>query len=196
MRRSTAPAAQAKSAVATFEKKAPLHKMLQKMSLSFTNNSTSTTKQSIKTDTLVFGGLLEYHITPQNPIPLIVSECIATIEQKGLKVKGIYRLSGQLQEVKALKLAFRENGPVDLSSNDIHAVTGVLKRALISFGLISLSARIAHSFDSTRTVPQFHFAAHHHRVPGKVDCTERPAGNCTSSALKSTCSLGTAFLQH
>ncbi|XP_054549373.1 GEM-interacting protein isoform X2 [Talpa occidentalis] len=64
-------------------------------------------------------------------VPFVVTRCTAEIEQRGLGVQGIYRVSGSRVRVERLCQAF-ENGRalVDLSGNSPHDISSVLKRFL------------------------------------------------------------------
>ncbi|XP_067144575.1 N-chimaerin-like isoform X2 [Centruroides vittatus] len=63
--------------------------------------------------------------------PLVVDMCIKEIENRGLEVEGLYRVSGFSDEIEAVRLAFDKDGEnADISPlvyEDIHVITGVLK---------------------------------------------------------------------
>ncbi|XP_055975449.1 GEM-interacting protein [Sorex fumeus] len=64
-------------------------------------------------------------------VPFLVTRCTAEMEQRGLNVQGIYRVSGSRVRMERLCQAF-ENGRalVDLSGHSPHDIAGVLKRFL------------------------------------------------------------------
>ena len=51
---------------------------------------------------------------------------------KGLRVEGLFRLSGAASDVRQLSHEFDMGNPIDLSTYDIHAITGVVKKYLRS----------------------------------------------------------------
>ena len=64
-------------------------------------------------------------------VPLIVEQCIAEIERRGMLEEGIYRLSGAVASIHDLKQAYDTSSEgVDLSApqwRDINVVSGTLK---------------------------------------------------------------------
>lgn len=82
--------------------------------------------------------LIEYEALPDPlPLPRVVRECVAAIDQFGLDMEGIYRHTGPTAQIQVLKHLFdtasaEGHGP-DLSQperygiTDIHAVSGTLK---------------------------------------------------------------------
>ncbi|KAI8384559.1 uncharacterized protein BYT42DRAFT_265892 [Radiomyces spectabilis] len=81
-------------------------------------------------------------------VPLLVEECIAAVESRGMNYEGIYRKSGGAAQMRAIQLAFEQGDPIQLNNaeefNDICAVTSVLKQyfrelpnPLITFELYS-----------------------------------------------------------
>ncbi|XP_062975102.1 rho GTPase-activating protein SYDE1 [Elgaria multicarinata webbii] len=64
-------------------------------------------------------------------VPLLIQKCVAQIEQRGLKVVGLYRLCGSAAVKKELRDAFeRDSAAVALSEDlypDINVITGILK---------------------------------------------------------------------
>lgn len=63
-------------------------------------------------------------------IPSIATMLIEEIESRGLQEVGIYRISGSLTTVTALKRAFDSGGPVNLADerwSDINAIAGAFK---------------------------------------------------------------------
>ncbi|XP_071495619.1 rho GTPase-activating protein 15-like [Diadema antillarum] len=64
-------------------------------------------------------------------VPNFVSQCIATIDKRGLMCDGIYRVSGNLSMIQKLRFQVDQEKPVDLETSpwkeDIHVITGALK---------------------------------------------------------------------
>jgi len=82
----------------------------------------------------VFGcDLCEYLYNSGQEIPLVLEICSKFIERKGLKVNGIYRLSGISSNIHKLRLELDSEMSPDLYSKnttygrDIHCVSSVLK---------------------------------------------------------------------
>ncbi|GAM28613.1 hypothetical protein SAMD00019534_117890 [Acytostelium subglobosum LB1] len=64
------------------------------------------------------------------PMPYLLFKCFEHIQQYGLQEEGLFRVSGSVLEIEALKITFEQNtnfADVDLSQSDIHAVTGLVK---------------------------------------------------------------------
>ncbi|XP_071496851.1 phosphatidylinositol 3-kinase regulatory subunit alpha-like [Diadema antillarum] len=81
----------------------------------------------------VFSQSLQDQFDPsQSPSPLVVIKCVEAIESKGVGERGLYRVSSSTSAVNDIKRSFNENPEaVDLSRyNDVHCITGVLKRYL------------------------------------------------------------------
>ncbi|CAL8320651.1 unnamed protein product [Merluccius merluccius] len=63
-------------------------------------------------------------------VPSFVKLCLETVEQRGLTVDGIYRVSGNLATVQKLRFMVDQEEELDLDASqweDIHVVTGALK---------------------------------------------------------------------
>jgi hypothetical protein len=81
----------------------------------------------------IFGGSLEAQAQKQNSlVPRIVLECIQIIEQKGMNIEGIYRLSGNNGSMQRLRFFYNnyENFWIDPNYedwSDVHVITGALK---------------------------------------------------------------------
>ncbi|KAK2161045.1 hypothetical protein LSH36_122g06029 [Paralvinella palmiformis] len=62
-------------------------------------------------------------------VPRFVRDCIQAVDERGLTVDGIYRISGNMANIQKLRLRVDHNEPYDLMSNDtdIHDITGALK---------------------------------------------------------------------
>lgn len=75
-----------------------------------------------------------------NGVPFVIQTCIAEVENRGLKTEGIYRISASTSTVEKLEVLFETldiNNINELnkmnsmiSSGDIHALAGLLKRYL------------------------------------------------------------------
>ncbi|KAI7857278.1 Rho GTPase activation protein [Circinella umbellata] len=65
-------------------------------------------------------------------VPEPVARCFTEIIYRGLRVEGLFRLSGAASDVRQLSHEFDMGNPVDLSTYDIHAITGVVKKYLRS----------------------------------------------------------------
>ncbi|EPB89478.1 hypothetical protein HMPREF1544_03709 [Mucor circinelloides 1006PhL] len=75
----------------------------------------------------VFGGSLK--LEQDGQIPFVVRHCIDQVEQRGLDVVGIYRLSGQSTSIQKYKALFNSKPEqVNLAQeHDINVITGLLK---------------------------------------------------------------------
>ncbi|XP_022783063.1 rho GTPase-activating protein 45-like isoform X2 [Stylophora pistillata] len=75
-----------------------------------------------------FNSHLRHSATEEENIPHIISSCIDEIDNRGLDVKGIYRVSGVKSRVEKLCQSF-ENGEyqADLSDTPPHVIAAVLK---------------------------------------------------------------------
>lgn len=82
-------------------------------------------------DTAIFGiSLADLVRREGTSIPKIATVLINEIEKRGLQETGIYRISGSLSTVNALKKAFDSGSTVNLSEHigdDINAITSVFK---------------------------------------------------------------------
>jgi len=83
---------------------------------------------------LVFGKKLEDVVRQQAPaaggldVPVIVTKAIALLTKRGVQTEGIFRLSGNVYEIKDLKTLFNSGKDVDLDRvEDPHAIAGLLK---------------------------------------------------------------------
>ncbi|XP_059119723.1 rho GTPase-activating protein 12 isoform X4 [Peromyscus eremicus] len=79
----------------------------------------------------VFGSNLANLCQRENgTVPKFVKLCIEHVEEHGLDVDGIYRVSGNLAVIQKLRFAVNHDEKLDLSDSkweDIHVVTGALK---------------------------------------------------------------------
>ncbi|KAI8391553.1 Rho GTPase activation protein [Radiomyces spectabilis] len=88
----------------------------------------------------IFGAPLECAaqcgiLTPQGlRVPAPVYLCFTEIIKRGLKVEGLFRLSGAASEVASLERRFDFPGThsksIDLSKHDIHTITSIVKKYL------------------------------------------------------------------
>lgn len=63
-------------------------------------------------------------------VPLIVQQCIAAVEARGMDLEGIYRKSGGAAQMRTIQQSYETQAPLDLLGddiNDICAITSVLK---------------------------------------------------------------------
>lgn len=61
-------------------------------------------------------------------VPPVVTACITEVERRGLRVEGIYRVSGSHEQMERLRRQFDTLHKVDLTVvEDIHTVAGLLK---------------------------------------------------------------------
>ncbi|XP_057309920.1 ralA-binding protein 1-like [Hydractinia symbiolongicarpus] len=81
-------------------------------------------------------------------LPRIVRECIMYVEEKGLDIEGIYRVSGVKSKVEALKQLFNEGRKIDLTDYDPNTVASLLKLFLRDLPSNILTTRLAPIFDS------------------------------------------------
>ncbi|MBN3288779.1 RHG27 protein, partial [Polyodon spathula] len=79
----------------------------------------------------VFGCHLDVLCERENTtIPVFVVKCIQTVEQRGLDIDGIYRVSGNLAVIQKLRFKVDHEENLDLDDGqweDIHVITGSLK---------------------------------------------------------------------
>ncbi|KAM9671316.1 rho GTPase-activating protein 12 isoform 9-T17 [Trichechus inunguis] len=79
----------------------------------------------------VFGSNLANLCQRENgTVPKFVKLCIAHVEEHGLNVDGIYRVSGNLAVIQKLRFAVNHDEKLDLNDSkweDIHVITGALK---------------------------------------------------------------------
>ncbi|XP_058807772.1 rac GTPase-activating protein 1 [Phymastichus coffea] len=79
------------------------------------------------------GTIADYTPTTPPMVPSLVVHCINEIELRGMGERGLYRLSGGITEVKALKEKFlKGRGAPNLSNTDIFVICSTLKDFLRS----------------------------------------------------------------
>lgn len=127
----------------------------------------------------VFGIDLSIHLdSTKTNLPQIVEWCTRTIEGRGKKdiksLEGVYRLSGQVSHIKALKLSFDAgHPPTKYDAINIHSVGSLLKlyfrelpEPLCVFSLYSdfvraarldTANRLAHMKKTLRGLPEEHY---------------------------------------
>ena len=72
--------------------------------------------------------ILKHLEVSKTKIPIIVMNCIAAVEQKGLETHGLYRISTTKNRLEHLCHLFETGvGRVDLSSRDPHLIASCLK---------------------------------------------------------------------
>lgn len=109
----------------------------QELSLSLEPRGTLQLKLSLQGEdsidrSEVFGvdlKILVQRESSEKPVPLIIQKSVSEINQRGLKVEGLYRLCGSASVKKQLRDWFEtSSSSVDLKDfPDLHAITGVLK---------------------------------------------------------------------
>ena len=86
-------------------------------------------KSSIKDQ--VYGANLANLCQRENgTVTKFVKLCIESVEQSGLDVDGIYRVSGNLAVIQKLRFAVRHDEKLDLKDSkweNIHVITGAFK---------------------------------------------------------------------
>lgn len=102
-------------------------------------NTPPPTYSSSKAYVPTFGSSLDDLIAYENPpvaspIPRIVLKCVGAISRYGMAIEGIYRKTGNAEQIERLRLMFDEDSEaIDLANpqkygiDDIHSVSGVLK---------------------------------------------------------------------
>nr|XP_006825172.1 PREDICTED: rho GTPase-activating protein 12-like [Saccoglossus kowalevskii] len=79
----------------------------------------------------VFGShLVQLCEKERSLVPKFVVQCIATIDKRGLRVDGIYRVSGNMSHVQKLRFTVDQEQPLNLNDpkwDDIHVIAGSLK---------------------------------------------------------------------
>uniref|UniRef100_A0A8D0GJU1 Rho GTPase activating protein 12 n=1 Tax=Sphenodon punctatus TaxID=8508 RepID=A0A8D0GJU1_SPHPU len=79
----------------------------------------------------VFGSILTSLCQRENStVPKFVKLCIEHVEEHGLDVDGLYRVSGNLAVIQKLRFAVNHDEKLDLNDSkweDIHVITGALK---------------------------------------------------------------------
>ncbi|XP_013913713.1 PREDICTED: rho GTPase-activating protein 27 isoform X3 [Thamnophis sirtalis] len=66
----------------------------------------------------------------KSTVPNFVSQCITTVEKRGLDIDGLYRISGNLATIQNLRFKVDHDEHLDLDSgrwDDVHVITGALK---------------------------------------------------------------------
>ena len=87
----------------------------------------------LKLRNCVFGVDLSTHIaTAKTAVPMVVTWCTRTVEGRGKKdiknLEGVYRLSGQVSHIKALKLCFDASRlPTKHDAINTHSIGSLLK---------------------------------------------------------------------
>ena len=87
----------------------------------------------VKSHNCVFGVALSTHLSMVNTdVPQVVEWCTRTVEERGKRdmknLEGVYRLSGQVSHIKALKLSFDASRiPTKHDSINTHSIGSLLK---------------------------------------------------------------------
>ncbi|KAI9323341.1 Rho GTPase activation protein [Dichotomocladium elegans] len=95
--------------------------------------------RTISSSKSLFGAPLSHAVQERSPlvtphgliVPDPVAKCFAEIMKRGLTIEGLFRLSGAASDVRQLANEFDQyNKDIDLSTHDIHTITGVAKKYL------------------------------------------------------------------
>eukprot|EP00736_Rhodelphis_marinus_P008738 Rmarinus@m.27405 len=83
----------------------------------------------------VFGVPLDVVMERESGIPAVILSAVRFVDDKGLELEGLYRVSGGQDDVRSLRSAFNREGPLEgvrklRASSDVHVVTGLLKMYL------------------------------------------------------------------
>ncbi|CAK8688095.1 unnamed protein product [Clavelina lepadiformis] len=87
------------------------------------------------------------------PLPSVVRECIACIEQRGLTAEGIYRISGVKTKMDILIKSFNFEDAPDLTNYDPYTIAGVLKSYLRELPDHILTNELYKDFEEASTRP-------------------------------------------
>lgn len=82
---------------------------------------------------LVYGLPLDHVMKkfPDLPAPPVLMACAQYIDQKGLDIEGVHRISGKQSDIESLKVSLELNATtVDWEQYDAHAVSSVFKAFL------------------------------------------------------------------
>ncbi|XP_062509210.1 rho GTPase-activating protein 29-like isoform X3 [Corticium candelabrum] len=93
------------------------------------------------------------------PVPLLVSKCVAELNERGLRTQGLYRVPAAQSKIKDLCRKFETNAEgVDLSDTHSHVMASVLKfylrqlpQPLLTFKLYPQFVAIAKKWQSEQT---------------------------------------------
>ena len=114
-----------------------------------------------------FGATLQFVCDGEaSTVPSIVTDAFAYVVANALDIVGIYRLSGNASEIKALKSRYNEAQEVDMSSvQDPHAVSGLLKlflrelaEPLFPFAMYTQLIRLGRGQDNDEMVAELRTA--------------------------------------
>lgn len=88
----------------------------------------------LKNTNAMFGQSLEFAMAhPMNDkleVPCLVESAINALHANGIEVEGIFRISGNSTRIKELQDAYDKGNAPNLSNEDVHTVTSLLKRYL------------------------------------------------------------------
>uniref|UniRef100_A0A2K5ZPS7 Rho GTPase-activating protein 12 n=1 Tax=Mandrillus leucophaeus TaxID=9568 RepID=A0A2K5ZPS7_MANLE len=106
-------------------------KLRCKLSFSYFAKDLSYAVNQVQSHYQVFGSNLANLCQRENgTVPKFVKLCIEHVEEYGLDVDGIYRVSGNLAVIQKLRFAVNHDEKLDLNDSkweDIHVITGALK---------------------------------------------------------------------
>ncbi|KAG8271538.1 Rho GTPase-activating protein 29 [Homalodisca vitripennis] len=119
----------------------------------------SDTKSEAPVTPTTFGVDLDEHLCKMGTkVPTIVSKCIKAIEDHGILVKGIYRVSGVKSRVERLCQEFEVSGGEDTDLSDTHpnVIANVLKLYLRQLPQPLFTFQLYPEFIRYKTIKVFH----------------------------------------
>lgn len=105
------------------------HKSLSSNYLINYNNIKFKSHQEILQPKRVFGCPLN-EVESTNNVPNIILDCIKQIYNHGIEEEGIFRISGEMEKLYNLRDQYQKGHYPDLSDEDIHLVSSLLKAFL------------------------------------------------------------------
>lgn len=117
----------------------------EKSSKTTTITSSSSSSPVSKKKYPLFGVSLAQLSDAHHSVPQIVKSCIAEIDQRGVQINGIYRVSGVKSKVDNLCRSLESNGlvgvksPVDMSQISPTIISSVLKTFFREVGSVKVS---------------------------------------------------------
>jgi len=101
------------------------------------------------------GPNIEDHQLSTSGVPRVLEKCITYVEQYGLEVKGIYRLSGQHSKTTSLLEKFNKNArETSVADVNVHDVTNALKRWFKSHHRCLMTSKLYSSWVDTAALPE------------------------------------------
>jgi len=101
------------------------------------------------------GPNIEDHQLSTSGAPVVLEKCITYVEQYGLEVKGIYRLSGQHSKTTSLLEKFNKNArETSVADVNVHDVTNALKRWFKTHHRCLMTSKLYSSWVDTAALPE------------------------------------------